>query len=307
MVDKIALVIVTYNRKELLINCLEAVLEQTLKPQYVLITDNASTDGTKDYLAEKGYYNCITGNTLISYLNTNKNVGSAGGFYCGMKTAMEKWNPDAIWVMDDDGKAEKDCLKELAKYIGKYDYVAPLVLSIDDDTKLAFDCYGEIKIKNVINKYECDGLIQDFSCPYNGILYSKSLIDAIGYPKPDMFIWGDENNYHYRAKKMGYIPVTVLAAIHRHPQDRQIKVNGPLGSQVIVFNQKWKLFCFIRNKVYNSFIKYNMINACYQIMKLYIKYSIFYLNNGNYVYFKIMNKAFYKGLISDFSGMEQYF
>ena len=54
---KICAVVVTYNRKELLINCLNAINQQTYKPHMVLIVDNASTDGTKDFVAENEYYN----------------------------------------------------------------------------------------------------------------------------------------------------------------------------------------------------------------------------------------------------------
>ena len=47
---KICAVVVTFNRKELLINCLNAINEQTYKPHTVIIVDNASTDGTKDLM-----------------------------------------------------------------------------------------------------------------------------------------------------------------------------------------------------------------------------------------------------------------
>ena len=54
---KICAVVVTFNRKELLINCLDAINQQTYKPHTVLIVDNASTDGTKDFVKENEYYN----------------------------------------------------------------------------------------------------------------------------------------------------------------------------------------------------------------------------------------------------------
>jgi GT2 family glycosyltransferase len=44
--NKIAAVVVTYNRKDCLINCLNAIRLQTLPPDIMYIIDNHSTDGT---------------------------------------------------------------------------------------------------------------------------------------------------------------------------------------------------------------------------------------------------------------------
>lgn len=56
MIDKeICAVVVTYNRKELLIRCINQILLQTRVPD-ILIFDNYSSDGTKDYLIQKKFY-----------------------------------------------------------------------------------------------------------------------------------------------------------------------------------------------------------------------------------------------------------
>lgn len=52
MSEKVCAVIVTYNRKELLRECLKAVLGQTRPPDHILVVDNASTDGTLEMLRE---------------------------------------------------------------------------------------------------------------------------------------------------------------------------------------------------------------------------------------------------------------
>ena len=55
MRNKIAAVIVTYNRKELLIKSINALLEQTLPLDAIFIIDNKSTDGTPNLLFENKY------------------------------------------------------------------------------------------------------------------------------------------------------------------------------------------------------------------------------------------------------------
>jgi len=55
MSDSVCAVVVTYNRKNLLIECLEALRKQTRPIQGIYLIDNASTDGTPELLLEKGY------------------------------------------------------------------------------------------------------------------------------------------------------------------------------------------------------------------------------------------------------------
>ena len=72
--DRILAVIVSYNRKELLKEAIEHLLKQQAENLDILVVDNASTDGTKEYI--QGY---IDDNKII-YENTGSNIGGAGGF-----------------------------------------------------------------------------------------------------------------------------------------------------------------------------------------------------------------------------------
>ena len=51
---QVATIIVTFNRKELLIQCIEAIYSQKFRPTIIYIIDNQSTDGTYEFLKEKG-------------------------------------------------------------------------------------------------------------------------------------------------------------------------------------------------------------------------------------------------------------
>ena len=53
MNDQIAAVLVTYNRKALLKDCIDAVVGQTLLPDAIIIIDNNSMDGTQDMLLQE--------------------------------------------------------------------------------------------------------------------------------------------------------------------------------------------------------------------------------------------------------------
>lgn len=103
--------------------CLDSLATQIYKPTVVYIVDNASTDGTKNLLKDDGrYFDNEENGIRFVYVGLEENTGGAGGFYAGMKTAFESsHNFDAVWVMDDDGLPDKECLANLVHYLGKHD------------------------------------------------------------------------------------------------------------------------------------------------------------------------------------------
>ena len=76
---KIATVVVTYNRLELLKDCIESLRNQTRKIDEIFVINNSSTDGTEEWLSRQNDLTTIT----------QPNTGGAGGFYTGTKTDAE--------------------------------------------------------------------------------------------------------------------------------------------------------------------------------------------------------------------------
>ena len=74
----VAAVVVTYNRKDLLLECLDCLSRQDLAglaagyELQVIVVDNASTDGTEQALAP------LVEQGSIAYYNTGENLGGAG-------------------------------------------------------------------------------------------------------------------------------------------------------------------------------------------------------------------------------------
>lgn len=288
---KICAVVVTFNRKELLINCLDAIRRQTYKPHTVLIVDNASTDGTQALVAEKGYFNMVVDGIKFEYLLLPNNQGGAGGFYHGMKTAYESDEHfDAVWVMDDDGVPEEQQLARLVPYLEAHDYIAPLVVAVESHDSLAFNCHGDYDLSHIRSEFK--EIIPDFACPFNGILYSRKLIETIGYPIPQLFIWGDERNYAIRAEESGFKPITVTDAIHVHPKDRMSFASSIFGKKIIAVPNLWKGYCFWRNTIFNfkgrmspkPYLTFYFYNAWYYLI---IKRS--------WKWFSCFNKAYFSG------------
>ena len=128
---KVCAIVVTYNRKMLLEECLDAILNQNYDIAKIVIIDNNSNDGTSKLIKEK--YDC---NDRIEYIKLNKNIGGAGGFYEGIKYARN-FQCDYIWIMDDDTIPQEDCLYHLiqaANVIGdKASFFASSVVGINGE------------------------------------------------------------------------------------------------------------------------------------------------------------------------------
>lgn len=300
----LAVIVVTYNRKDYLMKCLRGVYSQTLPPKTVYIVDNASTDGTYDCLNEN---DMLSNPTIdVKYIRLDRNLGGAGGFYTGLKTAHEDGGYDGFVLMDDDGQPDKDELKYIAKWMGRYDYINALVVSDTDHTKTSFPrkSYGFDR-KEIEQESDADGIILNYSAPFNGTMYSKELVDKVGYPNPDFFFQGDEANYHKRAVKAGFIPVTCINSIHYHPCKIPKVYKFGIGRRKVklsIEDTPIRIYCKHRNVVYNRF---NPRDYVY-IMVTYPLYSYLYLTKGSLKNYCIFNKAVWAGIRKNLKGHLKY-
>ena len=90
-IKKVGIVVVTYNRYELLKEVIDALRQQTYQDFQIIVVNNGSTDGTSNWLSLQ--------EDIITI--TQRNVGGAGGFYTGMKFVAEN-GYEFCWIMDDD-------------------------------------------------------------------------------------------------------------------------------------------------------------------------------------------------------------
>ena len=203
-------VVVTYNRLNCLVECLEALRSQTEKKFNILVVNNGSTDGTQEYLKRQ--------NDIFTIHQAN--LGGAGGFYAGMKYGYEH-NYEWIWLMDDDGIPAPNQLEELLKHKGAYLYLNALVIDKDDHSRFSFPPHDP---SITIASMQKNTIVENFCHPFNGTLYHRKMIEKIGFIKKEMFIWGDEKEYTARAIQAGFKPMTITSAIHYHPKEKAIKV-----------------------------------------------------------------------------------
>lgn len=99
-----AAIIVTYNRLEKLKKCVRLLMKSET-PCDIIIVNNASTDGTWEWLQ-------AIDDDRVSVVNQEVNVGGAGGFSIGVRKGVEI-GYDYIWMMDDDCMVRPDSLTRL--------------------------------------------------------------------------------------------------------------------------------------------------------------------------------------------------
>ncbi len=107
-IGKVIAIVLTYNRKELVAACLRACLDQTDPPDQIFVLDNGSTDGTREFLRERG----ILHDQRIVYFVSKQNIGPAPGFDVLTRLAYDA-GCDWTWVMDDDTVPSQNALEEL--------------------------------------------------------------------------------------------------------------------------------------------------------------------------------------------------
>ncbi|WP_423841607.1 glycosyltransferase family 2 protein [Actinobacillus equuli] len=297
-------VIVTYNRKELLLNCLQALNSQTCPLGHIIVVNNASQDGTVEFLHQNGWQN----NEKFTLLNLTQNQGGAGGFYAGIEFAYQR-GFDYIWLMDDDGLPEKDSLAELMPYANDNTYIGPLVLNNKNPKELTFTLRLPNSKKVLmgledVEKATVDNIIPDIVMPFNGILFSNKMVEEIGFPKASYFIWGDDMEYTWRAKKAGFKVFTVTSSKFYHP--KELTLGTPMFFNLLKFNDtesKLKLYCMCRNNIRNLIdYKGSLIAALFCI-----KVGWFFLfTKPNLTKLKIGLRGIWHGLAKNFSHHREY-
>lgn len=210
---KIACIILTYNRLLLLQRCVKYVLKQSYKSFDIFIIDNASSDGTATWLENQ---------KCVNVIRIEKNEGAANGFFVGIQAICYK-GYDWIWIMDDDGVPDKNQLQELVTYTKKHGllFTNALVCDIDDPQFLSF----KIKGKERINEVKKEEVILGVIHPYNGTFIHRTVVERIGNVKKEMYLYGCETEYQYRAMKYGLQVATVTSARHYHPRAKGVYKN----------------------------------------------------------------------------------
>ena len=192
--EKICAVVVTFNRLTLLKETIEGLKNQSISLDKIIIVDNDSTDGTRDWLSS------IKSDKIE--LIFQDNVGGAGGFHTGVKAGYEQ-GYDWIWMMDDDVIPNTNCLEELLNYREVSSCLNPMKQYIDGSPMYWARWYDALRGVIYTNNnilFENGNKVTFVNVGnFEGMLVSRELVSQIGFPNPDYFIAHDDTDYGFRA------------------------------------------------------------------------------------------------------------
>lgn len=270
---KVFAVILTYNRKDLLARCLNAVYSQSRPCDRVIVIDNASNDGTEKMLLEGDYPDLI-----VSVLKDN--IGASGGYNTGLCLAYQK-GADFIWAMDDDVIPEKDALHYLMKAdeaLKKREKKAAFLISKAlTETGFATNTPAVSTLKNRIGYQDWHemlelGIAAVQRSTFVSILLPRATLTQYGLPIATMFIWGEDTEFTLRVTQEtpGYL-VGLSKVNHLRQED------GPISILTESNPGRLKLYrYFIRNKLFISrkyyrfnFSRYGMISEFFRAARLF--------------------------------------
>lgn len=228
--ERIAAVVVTYNRLTDLTMCLQSVQRQSRQPDTIFVVNNGSTDGTDEWLSRQAGVIVLT----------QTNLGGAGGFATGIDRAYQE-GYDLIWCMDDDCLAATDALEKLLTSPN----IGPgikncMSVSNQDNGELAFFVDLPSRTFRQVTDMLPFDLLFGVASLFNGTLISAEVVRVIGVPDKRLFIWGDEVEYMTRAQKMGFPVVTVPRAVFYHPPS--------FDRDGLPWPEAWKQYYAVRNQ-----------------------------------------------------------
>jgi rhamnopyranosyl-N-acetylglucosaminyl-diphospho-decaprenol beta-1,3/1,4-galactofuranosyltransferase len=209
--ETVAVVVVTYNRADLLAHMLDGLAAQTRAAEAIFVVDNASSDHTREVL-EREVLAARPGLPL-RVTHSEDNLGGAGGFHLGTQLAYDA-GFDRIWLMDDDVVPAPDCLETLLAQ----DEACLMAVRQDTHGQLVekaatrFDLTNPLAIRPKTGMVETEygsrermpERVELENVAFEGFMVRREVVDAIGLPDPSYFIFYDDVDYAVRARRAGY-------------------------------------------------------------------------------------------------------
>ena len=221
----IAAVVVTHNRRDILLDTLHALLQQGDALGAIYLTDNASSDGTPEALQQTG----LLADRRLQYLRLENNSGGAGGFAHGLQNAYSQ-GYDAYWLMDDDACPTPLALDHLldaaSGHLDAAVYGSAAVawsaehggLVLIMPTMLAHPMPGS---PTMIQRHDqLPEVAEVQSLPFLGFLVPHRLVTMAGLPDASYFIDCDDIEYGQRLRRCGTALYLVKKSLIHHPLQR---------------------------------------------------------------------------------------
>ena len=225
----IGIILVTYNRLAKLKKARSGYERQNKKIDKIIIVDNCSTDGTTDFLST---YKKQKHNYKVIVLTMSKNLGGAGGFYEGMKRAIQE-NIEWAYLSDDDAYVNDTTLSELEKVysnIQEKNQISALCSVVKNKSGIDFGHRQIIKKNPIIVRWKHVNQ-KEYGRPYFDIDIFSYVGTAIrverllevGLDRKNYFIYHDDQDHSIRIRNTGRILTCTKSIIYHDTEPTKYK------------------------------------------------------------------------------------
>lgn len=285
---KVSVILVNWNGLHYLKKCLPTLTKSSYSNYEIIVTDNASSDGSTSYLTK--YY------PKVKIVRNKENLGFAGG----NNEAMKEVTGEYILLLNNDTIVTKDLIKNLVERIEEdksIGVVQAKILSMDNSKRL--DSVGAFLTNTGFlyhyGYYQYDKKIFDktinlYSAKGAGMLIRKNLIDKLGLFDDTFFAYFEETDFCHRVWLAGYKIVYAPKAVLYH------KIGGTSNKMNNAFIQ----YHSFKNRI-RSYIKNLGTEEMIKILPLHILLceaaGISFIFKKRFDLFIAINKAIYWNII----------
>ena len=211
---QICAVTVAYNNPNELVRLLCSLQAQQGLNGLIVVDNSREICASENEAIFRRHSSCYS---FALYVRAEENVGSAGGFSCGMKIAHKK-GFDWVWLLDQDGTVENGCLTSLLQKAGSADILCPKIVDIDRPSLVSLQSGA---VQNFWGRMVWRAFTESRNISYfatHGALISRRVLDVVGYYDPRHFFVGSEDSdYAFRSTSEDMIIHLVSEAKARHP------------------------------------------------------------------------------------------
>ncbi len=249
--EKVAIVVVTFRRQELLRGLLSSIGQLSIVPWRVVVVDNENSDETHricDHAAQAwkkqgGPWEACE----LDYVPQEENTGGAGGFSAGVKRAYElgaAW----FWLMDDDVSVMPDALEKLRAWAQHYEAVQGSRLDVDGGPFYwQYRFWAKLGIYNPFASADLgkEGFRKANALCFEGGLFNRRIVERIGLPDYRFFLYWDDCVYGYLASKITEVVVVKDVVLQRR---REVPAWEMAAKRQLNSASDMTRFCIMRNR-----------------------------------------------------------
>ncbi len=257
----VTVIIVNLNGEKYLRDCLASLAVQTFTDFEVILVDNASTDGSVFFVAENY--------PEVKRILNRENLGFGEGNNVGMRVAQGKY----IALLNNDTVTHPEWLQSLFEAAerspGTFGMWASKILFYDRPDTI--DTAGHLMYPDGLNIGRGRGEIdmgqhdreEEVFFPSGcAALYSKKMLDEIGYFDADFFAYGDDTELGLRARLAGWKCLFVPSSVVYHKYSATSGRYSPFKVLLVERNRIWVLVKYfpLRYIILSPF--YTFIRLC---------------------------------------------